>query len=180
VVASESTKPDDVIVRFLGKDPSVKKASACFVRVYDAAHLAQHPKQKVTAMMLLVSGEPDAETKQVDYSFSMGVKLRGASTRLVSAGDCSHSVATAGAGKSTATFDCSVDCDGGGFAVSLSEDAKAALLTLERVAIWIPGSDDGPERKSLEAGADDHAFQLTRANLSDCLALTDGQKEASQ
>src|SRR5205085_12170169 len=34
-----------------------KKASACFVRRYDASHLAQHPKQKVAAMKLLVTAE---------------------------------------------------------------------------------------------------------------------------
>jgi hypothetical protein len=178
-LASEGTKPDDVIVRFLGKDPSAKKASACFVRVYDAAHLAQHPKQKVTAMMLLVSGEPDAETKQVTYSFSMGVKMRGSSTRMTSAGDCHHSTASTDAGKSAATFSCGVDCDGGGFAVALSEDAKAVLLTLAGgVAIWAPGKDDPEDRKELEAGTDDHDFQLYRTNLNDCLPLTGSDKEA--
>jgi hypothetical protein len=179
VLASEATRPDDVIVRLLGTDPSVKKASACFVRVYDAAHLAQHQKQKVTAMMLLVSGEPDAETKTVTYSFDMGVRLRGSSRRLVSAGDCNHSVATTEAGKSSATFGCGVDCDGGGFAVTLSDDAKSVLLTLEYgVAIWPPGEEDPEKRSSLEAGADDHAFQLMRANLTDCLPLTATGKEA--
>ena len=34
-----------------------KTAYACFVRRYDAEHLARHPKQKVAAMKLLVSAE---------------------------------------------------------------------------------------------------------------------------
>lgn len=33
------------------------KAYACFVRRYDAEHLARHPKQKVAAMKLLISAE---------------------------------------------------------------------------------------------------------------------------
>ena len=34
--------------------PLGQKTYACFVRRYDASHLAQHPKQKVSAMKLLV------------------------------------------------------------------------------------------------------------------------------
>jgi hypothetical protein len=37
---------------FAGTVPS-PKAYACFVRTYDAAHMAQHPLQKVTVMKLL-------------------------------------------------------------------------------------------------------------------------------
>ena len=37
--------------------PVGDKASACFVRRYDAGHLAQHPKQKVAAVRLLVTAE---------------------------------------------------------------------------------------------------------------------------
>jgi hypothetical protein len=33
------------------------KASACFVRRYDARHLAQHPKQKVSLLKLLITAE---------------------------------------------------------------------------------------------------------------------------
>lgn len=39
------------------------KAYACFVRRYDAEHLARHPKQKVAAMKLLVSAELDRRTR---------------------------------------------------------------------------------------------------------------------
>ena len=37
--------------------PLGQKTYACFVRRYDASHLAQHPKQKVSAMKLLVTAE---------------------------------------------------------------------------------------------------------------------------
>src|SRR5579871_5268898 len=84
--AAEPAKPDPFIIRFLGKDPTTGKASACFIRTYDNAHLAAHPQQKVTAMMLLVRGEFDKESKTVDYSFSLGLKLRGKNARFQSAG----------------------------------------------------------------------------------------------
>jgi hypothetical protein len=38
--------------RMFGR-PLSQKTYACFVRRYDANHLAQHPKQKVRAMKLL-------------------------------------------------------------------------------------------------------------------------------
>jgi hypothetical protein len=38
-------------------DPLGQKTYACFVRRYDANHLAKHPEQKVGAMKLLVTAE---------------------------------------------------------------------------------------------------------------------------
>ncbi|MCK1515690.1 hypothetical protein IVB22_24675 [Bradyrhizobium sp. 190] len=49
--------------------PLSRKTYACFVRRYDASHLAQHPKQKVSAMKLLVTAEDAPEDKTVNYSF---------------------------------------------------------------------------------------------------------------
>ena len=48
------------------------KAYACFVRRYDAEHLARHPKQKVASMKLLISAEMDTEDKQLHNSFRLG------------------------------------------------------------------------------------------------------------
>jgi hypothetical protein len=44
--------------------PLNHKTYACFVRRYDASHLAQHPKQKVGAMKLLVTAEDAPEDKR--------------------------------------------------------------------------------------------------------------------
>jgi hypothetical protein len=56
--------------------PLSHKTYACFVRRYDASHLAQHPKQKVSAMKLLVTAEHAPEDKTVNYSFRLGFKYR--------------------------------------------------------------------------------------------------------
>src|SRR5688572_13724165 len=47
--------------------PLNQKTYACFVRRYDASHLAQHPKQKVSAMKLLVTAEDAPEDKTVNF-----------------------------------------------------------------------------------------------------------------
>ncbi|MFG3598051.1 hypothetical protein [Bradyrhizobium sp. RDI18] len=56
----------------LSQNPLSQKTYACFVRRYDANHLAQHPKQKVGAMKLLVTAEDAPEDKTVNYSFRPG------------------------------------------------------------------------------------------------------------
>src|SRR5262249_19324459 len=68
---------------------------------------------------------------------------------------------------------CGVDCDGGGITVELTPDAKSTLVRLERIALWNnskPG-DENDNREGLLARADDAAFQLDRADLSQCKPL---------
>ena len=70
------------------------KAYACFVRRYDAEHLARHPKQKVASMKLLVSAEVDGEDKQLHNSFRLGFRYRHRSGDFDSSGSCHHTVLT--------------------------------------------------------------------------------------
>jgi hypothetical protein len=73
--------------------PLSQKTYACFVRRYDANHLAQHPKQKVSAMKLLVTAEDAPEDKTVNYSFRLGFKYRHRAGNFDSSGYCNHIVA---------------------------------------------------------------------------------------
>ena len=70
--------------------PAGAKTYACFVRHYDAIHLARHPKQKVNAMTLLVTAENPPEEKTTNYSFRLGVKYRHRSGNFNSSGYCNH------------------------------------------------------------------------------------------
>ena len=74
--------------------PPGAKAYACFVRRYDANHLARHPKQKVSAMKLLVAAEDAPEDKTTNYSFRLGVAYRHRPGNFDSSGYCNHAVAT--------------------------------------------------------------------------------------
>jgi hypothetical protein len=49
-----------------------RKALACFVRHYDADHLARHPKRKVSAMPLLMKAEMPLGETTIGYSFWLG------------------------------------------------------------------------------------------------------------
>jgi hypothetical protein len=154
--------------------PPGKKASACFVRRYDADHLAQHPKQKVGVMQLLVSTEIPSDPQITNYSFRLGIKYRHRSGDFDSSGDCGHVVA-ADTGQEI-RLGCGVDCDGGGIEVALSKDDKSAIVRLERITVWQRNKPDDDARDAL-LGADDKMFRLDRAATDQCAALVTDRKE---
>ena len=129
--------------------PLGAKTYACFVRRYDANHLAQHPKQKVSAMKLLVTAENPPEEKTTNYSFRIGVKYRHRSGNFDSSGYCSHVVAEDDGNE--IRFGCGVDCEGGGINVALSKDEKSAIIRLERIRMWNRNKPDD-EAATMPAG----------------------------
>jgi hypothetical protein len=177
--AQDEPKPD---LAFAGKlfagAMSNEKNYACFVRVYDSAHIARHPLQKVKAMKLLVTGEQAQDKPGLSYSFRMGVSFVKRRGNFDSSGECAHR-AFDPADKSedhNAQLGCGVDCDGGGISVELKPDNKATLVRLERIRIW---QNNKPEDEGLDlsGGADDKIFRLDRANLDLCKSLITDRKE---
>lgn len=167
-------QPDAFNARMYGGPPG-ERAYACFVRRYDADHLARHPKQKVAAMKLLVSAESDAEDKQLHNSFRLGFRYRHRSGDFDSSGSCSHLVYENN-GQET-RLGCGVDCEGGGIEVALSKDNQSAIVRLERVRVWQNNKPDDDAEQSLVAGADDKIFRLDRTDKADCASLVTDRKE---
>ncbi|SDN67518.1 hypothetical protein [Afipia sp. GAS231] len=163
--------------RMFGVTPA-KKSYACFVRKYDSAHLAQHPKQKVSTMKLLMTAEIPSDASTFNYSFRLGVKYRNRSTNFESFGDCGHVVAE-DTGQEV-RFGCGVDCDGGGLGVALAKDDKSAVVQLERVRIWRRNTAPEETAEDLGAGADDKKFRLDRTELRDCAELVTDRKELAE
>src|SRR6185369_8337658 len=69
---------------------------ACFANTYDAAHLKNHPEQKVTAMLFQLryyKHEPDEyfQQGQRNYYFRVSINLRGTDQTLYAYGECSPS-----------------------------------------------------------------------------------------
>ena len=151
------------------------KAYACFVRRYDADHLARHPKQKVASMKLLISAEVDKEDKELHNSFRLGFRYRHRSGDFDSSGSCNHAVFTKSG--SEVRLGCGVDCEGGGIGVALSKDDKSAIVRLERVRVWQNNKPDDDAERSLVAGADDKIFRLDRTDTSECASLVTDRKE---
>lgn len=159
--------------------PLARKTSfACFVRSYDAEHLAKHPKQKVAAMKLLVSAENPPDEKVTNYSFRLGVKFRHRSGQFDSSGSCNHVMAEDAPGE--IRLGCGVDCDGGGIQTALSKDDRSAVVRIERVRIWQNSKLDDDAEHSLEAGADDGIFRLDRVDNKECASLVTDRKELAE
>ncbi|MBB4371272.1 hypothetical protein GGD63_004070 [Bradyrhizobium sp. cir1] len=155
--------------------PPGRKLYACFVRRYDADHLARHPKQKVASMKLLMSAEYDNEVKDLRYSFRLGFKYRHRSGDFDSSGSCSHAVFEDSGNE--VRFGCGVDCEGGGIGVALSKDDKSAIVRLERVRVWQNNKPDDDAEQSLVGGADDRVFRLDRVDNGECASLVTDRKE---
>ncbi|MCK1387970.1 hypothetical protein [Bradyrhizobium sp. 21] len=155
--------------------PPGSKAYACFIRRYDAEHLARHPRQKVASMKLLVSAETDAEDKQLHNSFRLGFRYRHRSGDFDSSGSCHHVVFVKDG--SEVRLACGVDCEGGGIGVALSKDNKSAIVRLARVRVWQNNKPDDDAEQSLVAGADDGIFRLDRTDTGECASLVTDRKE---
>jgi hypothetical protein len=158
--------------------PVGDKATACFARRYDAAHLARHPEQKVARMRLLITSEKAPEDAGRDTTFNLGLNYRARQTLYLSMGSCGHARSEDGGGE--ARFGCGVDCDGGGFAVALAKDGQSVTVTIDyRLRIWRKGKADDSTTPDLEPDADDKSFRLERVELKQCDGLVEHDEVAA-
>jgi len=172
--AQESKEDESFQQRLFGRTLDGRQIHACFSRVYDDAHLAQHPRQNVRTMLLLVKADSDSD--QPRYGLRLGVTFRKSGAHFDSAGDCGSIHDTNDVGGSAGVAHCGVDCDGGSIDVAI-KDAKSVLVSIPNGArIWRAGSDDDRDRVK-RFGADDKVFRLDKMALSECLRLADDGKE---
>ena len=183
--AAADDSPDVAFAKrmFAGSAPK-PKGYACFVRRYDAAHMAQHPKQKVTVMKLLITAEMVPDDKALEYSFRLGVNFRDRPGDFDSSGDCGHAAVTKVPDNAETEIpagidiSCGVDCDGGGVTVSLANnDASLIVKPIDRIRIWKGKNPDESAATALNAGADDKVFRLDRTKLDECTPLVADRKE---
>jgi hypothetical protein len=172
----------DFAKRFFAGSIGQPKAYACFVRRYDAAHMVEHPLQKVSAMKLLITAEKTPDDTYLDYSFRLGVNFRDQPGDFDSSGECGHAPTVRNADTDPMPaagidFQCDVDCDGGGISVNLVNGDTAVIVKLDRIRIWKSTDPDGAEPRGLQGGADDKIFRLDRTSLDECKSLVTDRKE---
>jgi hypothetical protein len=151
--------------------PPGPDAQACYVRTYDPDHLKQHPKQKVTELILslryvtlsedeatlIAKDDGGTEKQYFRYDFTLAAKVKDRTGTLYASGDCA----------SAEGIGCGVDCDGGGIAIEpMAGQDDAILVRLERIRMTL-GCGEG-EEVELEGGADDKVFKLTKAPRPIC------------
>lgn len=154
------------------------KSFVCFSRRYDAAHLAQHPGQKVTRMTLLVSAEMVPEDSAPAYSFAVGLNYRDRKGDFETSGSCGHPVASE-VSADKLQLACGVDCDGGGLSVEMTNADKSVIVRIEHMSIWKSGASDEDERTGFGAGPDDHVFRLDRVDVQQCRPLMNDEDKAA-
>lgn len=155
------------------------KTFACFIKRYYADHLAAHPKQKVSAMKLLVVVDAPSEDRTYGHNFKLGVKFRHRKGNFESGGFCSH--ASAKDVGDEVRLHCGVDCEGGGIEIGIAtgrkpQDVAGAMVRMDTVRIW-DNKNESEDADYLRAGADDKAFRLERTNLKDCESLVSDDEE---
>jgi hypothetical protein len=158
--------------RLFGRALDKKPIHVCFSRVYDAAHLAEHPQQNVRTMRLLVKG--DIENDGPSYELRVSVTFRKSGSYFDSAGSCGliHDADKGGTG----IAHCGVDCDGGQIDVSIKDEKSVLLSIPEGARFWRAGSDNDTDQRK-RFGADDKVFRLDKTTLDQCLNLADDNKE---
>lgn len=160
---------------------------ACYGRVYDAGHLAKHPKQLVTSLHLFHDLEPDQSTEDEpltreellknemessSVNVNAYVQFRNRKGVYWNTLNCNRSAD----GKLTR---CGIDCDGGSF--TLQPRQKNLLLTNEGFVLvgGCGASDEEYDNQvHLLPGADDKTFLLEPLPLAQCAALRDAVKPA--
>jgi len=153
--------------------PVGNKAFACFVRHYDASHLAQHKKQKVTAIKLLVTAENHAG-EPTSYAYKAGFQFRNRAGNFDAGSGCGRIED----GAKAIHFTCDGDCGGGGIDMAMTKDDKSMIVHLEVIPIWDRKHPDR-DSKTLEAGADDKVFRVDRVDNGECAELMTGNKEVA-
>lgn len=154
------------VVRIFGRDPGMGAAHSCFIRHYTKAHLASHPQQNVTDMLLYVNKQEGADAY---YSLNMQVNFRQLNKPFQVAGSCSQG----SDGKHA--LSCGIDCDGGAIAVRVKNETSVLVDIPDSVRVYDPsGSDDASDAglpKGARFGEDDKLFRLDRTDLRDCLPV---------
>jgi hypothetical protein len=152
---------------------------ACFGRVYDAAHLKAHPRQKVASIHVLRPLEPrreaenwtpDARTEAIRSFREDGqtlvtafVNFRDRKTTFHNSLSCDQ--------EGREGMRCMIDCDGGSF--RLARTGANSVLLHNNGFVLIGGcgeeAEEGQERR-FDPGEDDKVFRLDATPVAACRA----------
>ena len=171
-LAAAPASADDALTRLLGHPSAKTKAYGCFTRVYDDAHLAQHPQQNVRKMVMLISRAAESEGVS-GYELRIGSKFRSRKGLLDTGGNC-HASQEPNAPNDK--IECSVSCDGGQIGVTIEASGKVLVAIPNGARLWDPAK---PEEDNVKGGfgPDDKIFRLERASIAACAAEGEDAKE---
>ncbi|MGX5839601.1 hypothetical protein ACWGTI_02635 [Mesorhizobium sp. ArgA1] len=151
-------------------------ADACFGRVYDAAHLKAHPKQKVARIFFLYGHDPvsrpnEEPTANADTSYNgfLTTTVRGAKTPQWAGGWCNHESEDGKSGP----IRCGMDCDRTMASLKLDDKGRLILTNVSSDLYLAAGSEDelGEAEYDRQAlGSEDDNFRLDPMPAATCKA----------
>jgi hypothetical protein len=169
---------DDPLTRIVAPKDG---ASACYRRVYDAAHLKRNPKQQTTDILLSFKYQADGA-----HIERILLTRRGNQPPLYLGGGCEWSqtanIDTSGNRMIKGyTKDAGYSCialtgpgsaeEGGVFLIDLAADGQSLVLHIDSPIYAMRGKDKRGVGKYVKFGREDRVFRLTRTDDAACRAL---------
>jgi hypothetical protein len=166
-------------------------SAACFTRVYDAAHLQTHPKQKITAMTVWMKYENmGGDPPVIALAVSLAVKQRGDPAAMYSQGGCDYQKT---ANRDTSdnvliktypkeagfvcmqsarpdVFDAVSAQEGGDLILDRGKNPDTLMVYLDESLIMVKRANRG-KLIDVKLGADDRVFLLRRTAMKGCAAV---------
>jgi len=161
--AGTASAGQNALEKLFAQHPDAPAANLCMIRHYDKAHLAAHPNQNVTDMLVYIGKRQGEQDGYVNYNINAQVRFRDSKKNWSFAGGCGRE-----AGKST-SIGCGIDCDGGGYDVRLKDD-KSVELTITS-GVRLDGEEDGQKVETAGFKSDDTTFVLHQTTLDTCLPV---------
>ena len=144
--------------QLFGHDPGNKAAHACYSKTFDAAWLKAHPGQNVAKLTVYVARR--ASEDAVWYAGNMEIKFRDSKATYQVTADCS------GEG---GLLNCGVDCDGGGYAMTVMSKTRIGVTPDDRLRYYDIADQPTETTKGFASG--DKNLVADRTDIKDCLPL---------
>jgi hypothetical protein len=166
-------------------------SAACFTRVYDAAHLQAHPKQKTTAMTVWMKYENmGGDPPVMALAVSLAIKQRGDPAAMYSQGGCdyqktgnrdtSDNVLIKTYPKEAGficmqsarpdVFDSVSAQEGGDLILDRGKAPDTLMVYLDDSLTMVKRANRG-KLIGMKFGPDDRVFMLRRTNMKDCATV---------
>jgi hypothetical protein len=166
-------------------------SAACFTRVYDAAHLQAHPKQKTTAMTVWMKYENmGGDPPVMALAVSLAIKQRGDPAAMYSQGGCdyqktgnrdtSDNVLIKTYPKEAGficmqsarpdVFDSVSAQEGGDLIIDRGKAPDTLMVYLDDSLTMVKRANRG-KLIGMKFGPDDRVFMLRRTNMKDCATV---------
>ncbi|MDB5523913.1 MAG: hypothetical protein JWM58_1676 [Rhizobium sp.] len=161
--ASPALAGQSELEKIFARHPASPASNICMIRHYDTAHLASHPDQNVTDMLVYIGKRQGEQDGFVYYDINAQLRFRDSKKDWTFSGGCGRKAGEA------SSIGCGIDCDGGGYDVSIKDDKSIALKITSAIRLSEPESDEPVNTAGFKSG--DNDFILKQTALRDCLPV---------